>query len=88
LIKLRKRERRERGQTLILVLVALPLFFALMALVVDGGNVLLHRRNVQVAADAAALAVAQNIDLATSPHTCGTYNGQTGNAACNALAAD
>src|SRR5436190_3715280 len=88
LIKLRKRERLERGQTLILIMVALPLFFALMALVVDGGNVLVHRRNIQVAADAAALAIAQNIDLAVSPHTCGTYQGQSGNGACNALAAD
>jgi Flp pilus assembly protein TadG len=88
LIKLRKRERRERGQTLILVLVALPLFFALMALVVDGGNVLVHKRNIQNAADAAALAVAQNIDLASNPHTCGTYSGQTGDPACNALAAE
>jgi hypothetical protein len=66
LIKIRKRERRERGQTLILVLVALPLFFALMALVVDGGNVLVHRRNIQVAADAAALAIAQSVDLTTA----------------------
>jgi Putative Flp pilus-assembly TadE/G-like len=68
LIKVRKRERRQRGQTLILVLVALPLFFALMAFVVDGGNVLLHKRNVQVAADAAALAMAQSVDLVN--HTC------------------
>jgi Putative Flp pilus-assembly TadE/G-like len=88
LIKIRKRERLQRGQTLILIMVALPLFFALMALVVDGGNVLVHRRNIQVAADAAALAIAQNIDLAASPHTCGTYQGQSGPPACDALASD
>ena len=88
MFKFRKREWRERGQTLILVVVALPLFVALMALVVDGGNILVHKRNIQVAADAAALAIAQNIDLASSPHTCGTYNGQTGNPACNTLAAE
>ena len=88
MIKIRKRERLERGQTLILIMVALPLFFALMALVVDGGNVLVHRRNIQVAADAAALAIAQNIDLAVSPHTCGTYQGQSGPPACDALASD
>jgi putative Flp pilus-assembly TadE/G-like protein len=92
LIKIRKRERRERGQTLILVLVALPLFFALMALVVDGGNVLVHRRNIQVAADAAALAIAQNINPGP-PLTCKNYTDQagqvyTGDAACNALASD
>jgi len=88
LFKFHKRGRREGGQTLILVVVALPLFVALMALVVDGGNILVHKRNIQVAADAAALAIAQNIDLASSPHTCGTYNGQTGNPACNTLAAE
>jgi Flp pilus assembly protein TadG len=88
LFKLHKRGRREGGQTLILMVVALPLFLALMSLVVDGGNVLVHKRNIQVAADAAALAVAQNVDLATSPHTCGTYKGQTGDPACNALAAE
>jgi Putative Flp pilus-assembly TadE/G-like len=48
------------------VAVALPLFFALMALVVDGGNVLVHKRNIQVAADAAALAMAQDVNPATS----------------------
>jgi hypothetical protein len=86
LFKLHKRGRRERGQTLILVMLALPLFFALMALVVDGGNILVHKRNIQVAADAAALAIAQNVDHTTN--TCGTYNGQTGNSACNTLAAE
>jgi Putative Flp pilus-assembly TadE/G-like len=86
LLKLHKRGRREGGQTLILVIVALPLFFALMALVVDGGNILVHKRNIQVAADAAALAIAQNVDHTTN--TCGTYNGQTGDAACNTLAAE
>lgn len=86
--KIRTHGRREVGQTLILIMLALPLVFALISLVVDGGNILVHKRNIQVAADAAALAVAQNIDLATSPHTCGTYNGQFGNPACNALAAE
>jgi Flp pilus assembly protein TadG len=46
-------------------MLAMPLFFALMSLVVDGGNILVHKRNVQVAADAAALAIAQNVDLAS-----------------------
>jgi putative Flp pilus-assembly TadE/G-like protein len=88
LIKAHKRQRPERGQTLILIMAALPLFFALMAFVVDGGNVLVHKRNLQNAADAAALAVAQNIDHASAPPTCGTYGGQSGNAACNALASE
>jgi Flp pilus assembly protein TadG len=51
-------------------MLAMPLFFALMSLVVDGGNILVHKRNVQVAADAAALAVAQSVDLTTSPASC------------------
>jgi hypothetical protein len=44
-------------------MLAMPLFLALMSLVVDGGNILVHKRNIQVAADAAALAAAR--DLAT-----------------------
>src|SRR2546423_11741113 len=52
---------RERGQTLILMMLAMPLFFALMSLVVDGGNILVHKRNIQVAADAAALAAARDL---------------------------
>jgi hypothetical protein len=77
LIKAHKRQRPERGQTLILIMVALPLFFALMALVVDGGNVLVHKRNIQNAADAAALAIAQSVDLpsATCNSAC-TNQGQ------------
>jgi hypothetical protein len=61
--KIRTHARWEVGQVLILVMVALPLFFALIALVVDGGNVLVHKRNIQVAADAASLAIAQSVDL-------------------------
>jgi Flp pilus assembly protein TadG len=47
-------------------MLAMPLFFALMSLVIDGGNILVHKRNVQVAADAAALAIAQDVGLASS----------------------
>jgi putative Flp pilus-assembly TadE/G-like protein len=50
-------------------MLAMPLFFALMSLVVDGGNILVHKRNVQVAADAAALAMAQDVGLSST--TCG-----------------
>src|SRR2546429_9668901 len=65
-ISLRAHQRgRERGQTLILMMLAMPLFFALLSLVVDGGNILVHKRNIQVAADAASLAMSQSIDLAT-----------------------
>jgi Flp pilus assembly protein TadG len=67
LFKLHKRgRRREGGQTLILVTLALPLFLALVSLVIDGGNILVHKRNIQVAADAAALAMAQEIGLSST----------------------
>src|SRR5947208_11864118 len=85
-ISLRAHRRgRERGQTFILIMLAMPVFFALLSLVVDGGNILVHKRNVQVAADAAALAVSQNIDLTTS--MCKPYGGfPAGDSACEALA--
>jgi hypothetical protein len=85
-ISLRAHRRgREGGQTLILIMLAMPLFFALMSLVVDGGNILVHKRNVQVAADAAALAISQNIDLTTNK--CASYGGfPAGDASCKALA--
>src|SRR5881227_3282904 len=70
-ISLRAHRRgRERGQTSILIMLAMPMFFALMSMVVDGGNILVHKRNIQVAADAAALAMSQSINLATTPATC------------------
>src|SRR5204862_3755822 len=70
-ISLRAHRRgRERGQTFILIMLAMPVFFALMSLVVDGGNILVHKRSTQVAADAAALAMSQSINLATTPATC------------------
>jgi Putative Flp pilus-assembly TadE/G-like len=80
-----KRRGGDRGQTLILIMLAMPLFFALMSLVVDGGNILVHKRNIQVAADAAALAISQNIDLTTNQ--CASYGGfASGDASCEALA--
>src|SRR5215510_16284807 len=48
----------ERGQALIIIAIALVVLGGLMALVVDGGNVFLDRRNAQNAADSAALAAA------------------------------
>jgi hypothetical protein len=60
LIKAHKRKRQERGQTLIFVLLAMPLFIALIALVIDGSMLLVKKRALQNAADAAALAVVQS----------------------------
>ena len=48
----------ERGQALIVIAIALVVLAGLIALVIDGGNVFLDRRNAQNAADSAALAAA------------------------------
>jgi hypothetical protein len=53
--------RAEQGQTLILFVVALPLFLALIALVTDGSNLFANKRGVQNVADATALAVARDL---------------------------
>jgi Flp pilus assembly protein TadG len=53
--------RREAGQALILVALAMPLFMSIAALVVDGTNLMVHRRQLQTASDGAALAAAQDL---------------------------
>ena len=63
MIKVHKRERRERGQTLIFLVLAMPLFLAIIALVIDGSMLLVKKRALQNAADAAALAAAQDWPL-------------------------
>jgi Flp pilus assembly protein TadG len=80
----RQQLRREEGQTLILVVLALPLLLAMIALVIDGANLFTQRRSVQNAADAAALAAGAklNTDLSacTGPDTASTtcaYNVRT-----------
>lgn len=50
--------RHERGQVLVLVVLGMVALMGITALVVDGGNVFLDRRNAQNAADSAALASA------------------------------
>ncbi|HEY2938591.1 MAG TPA: pilus assembly protein TadG-related protein, partial [Gaiellaceae bacterium] len=59
--KIRLRGGRQSGQTLIIFAIAMPLFLSLVALVADGSSLMVHRRSLQVAADAAALAVAQDL---------------------------
>jgi len=49
------------GQVLVLVAIALPLFFSICALVVDGTNLMVHRRAMQNAADASALAASRDL---------------------------
>jgi hypothetical protein len=48
----------ERGQALIVIAIALVVLAGVIALVIDGGNTFLDRRNAQNAADSAALAAA------------------------------
>ncbi len=53
--------RGSTGQALVVLALALPLFFSMCALVVDGANLMVHRRTMQNAADASALAAAQEL---------------------------
>ena len=69
--------RGESGQTLIFTVLALPLFFALVALVTDGSNLFANRRSVQNIADASVLAAVRELNpdfsLCTGPaSTAGT----------------
>jgi len=54
-------QRKEAGQTLVIIAVAMVGLVAMLALAIDGGNMYLERRHVQNAADAAALAAARAI---------------------------
>jgi hypothetical protein len=51
----------EAGQSLVMFVLLILAFFALLALILDGGNALSNRRSAQVAADAGALAGARQI---------------------------
>jgi hypothetical protein len=57
----RRRSESQHGQALVLVALALPLFFAVVALVVDGSTLMAKRRAIQNAADASALAGSQEL---------------------------
>jgi hypothetical protein len=61
LIRVHKRDRDEGGQTLIFFVLAMPLFLAIIALVIDGSMLLVKKRSLQNAADATALAIAQDV---------------------------
>lgn len=53
------RQHQQRGQTLVIVAIMLVVLVGFLGLVVDGGNVYAQRRQMQNAADAAALAGAR-----------------------------
>jgi Flp pilus assembly protein TadG len=59
---------RERGQFLVLLVVMLIGLLAMLALVLDGGNVYAKRRSAQNAADAGALAGARALCLTKDPN--------------------
>jgi hypothetical protein len=56
----------EGAQAIVLIAGAMPLLFAMLLLLIDGGKLLVERRNLQSAADAAALAAAQDVPLGVS----------------------
>ena len=56
----------------------MPMFFSLAAVIIDGTNLMVHRRSLQNAADASALAMAQNVDVSagTCDATCAAIGQQ------------
>src|SRR4051812_21917434 len=58
---MRHQLRRGGGQALVLVALLMPLLFGIVALVIDGSTLLVQRRMIQNAADAAALAGAREL---------------------------
>ena len=78
------RWRGEAGQTLVLVVLALPVMLGMAAIVIDVGNLFVEKRSMQQAADAAALAAAQRLPGVACDSTCqsevatlaGNYSGE------------
>ena len=56
--------RRQRGQVILWIVIALPLLLALVGLVFDGGLLWIQFRRARWAADGAAVAAASEIDAA------------------------
>ena len=57
----------EKGQSIVLIVISLVGLIAMAALIVDGGNAYLNRRNAQTAADAAVLAAAYEKCVLNTP---------------------
>jgi Putative Flp pilus-assembly TadE/G-like len=77
----------ERGGVLVMVALWLPVLILMLTFVVDVGNWFVHKRHLQMQADAAALAAAQAYQLPCSDtaitsraasYSGGTYNAQIG----------
>ena len=73
--------RREEGQTIVIVALCLVVFIGAAGLVIDVANLYVTQRHLQTAADAAALAAAQ--DLPNSTTSACTYSASTaGSSTC------
>ena len=60
-------ERRQAGQAIVLVAAAVLVLTAILMLAIDGGGIYLERRQLQNAADAGALAGAENLWSSNPP---------------------
>jgi hypothetical protein len=58
--------KRQNGQVIVLIAVALPLFLGMCLLVIDGSKLFVQKRSMQNAADASALAAAKELTLGAS----------------------
>ena len=67
-------KRRQAGQAILLVAAAVLVLTAILALAIDGGGIYLERRQLQNAADAAALAGAENLWTSTPPSYLSMHN--------------
>jgi Flp pilus assembly protein TadG len=65
--------RRQHGQALILVAMAVLVLTAILALALDGGRIYLDRRQLQDAADAGALAGAEQLQILPYPSYSGSH---------------
>ena len=70
--------RKQSGQAVVLVAVAVVVLTAILALALDGGGIYLDRRQIQNAADSAALAGAELL-MAVPPSYAGIHNQGIGN---------
>jgi len=64
---------RQPGQAVVLVAIAVLLLTAILALALDGGTIYLDRRQIQNAADAAALAGAEDLQVLPYPNYSGAH---------------
>src|SRR6266571_1941655 len=67
--------RRERGATLVLVVIGMLALIAMAGLALDTAHVLLNKSRLQSAVDAAALAAAKSLDQSASTSTATTAAG-------------